>query len=124
VRFLAGTDMGSLVGVYPGAGLRQELALLVRDVGLTPLEALQSATTAPAAFFGVDRTMGTVAQGMAADLVLLDADPLADVANLRRIRAVMVRGRLVERADLDAALAAVAADVRQGTGCAQEAGRP
>ena len=120
MRFLAGTDMGSLIGVYPGAGLRQELALLVRDVGLTPLEALRSATTAPAAFFGVEREIGTVAQGMAADLVLLDADPLADVANLRRIRAVMVRGRLLERADLDSVLAAVASDVRQGTGCAQD----
>lgn len=120
VRFLAGTDLGSLTGLYPGAGLHEELALLVRDGGLTPLEALRSATTAPAAFFGLERELGTVAPGRTADLVLLDANPLEDIANTRRIRAVMLGGRLLERADLDSALAAVAAAVRNGTGCARD----
>ena len=120
VRFLAGSDVGALTGLYPGTGLHEELGLLVRDVGLTPLEALRSATTAPAAFFGMEQAMGTVAPGMAADLVLLDADPLADVGNMRRIRAVMVGGRLFDRADLDSALAAVARDVHNGIGCARE----
>jgi pimeloyl-ACP methyl ester carboxylesterase len=120
VRFLAGTDLGSLTGLYPGAGLHEELALLVRDVGLTPLEALRAATTAPAAFFALEHRVGAVAPGMVADLVLLDADPLVDIANTRRIRAVMIGGRLLERAELDAALAAVATDVWKGTGCARE----
>ena len=123
VRFLAGTDLGSLTGLYPGAGLHEELALLVRDVGLTPLEALRSATTAPAQFFGRERELGTIAPGRAADLVLLDANPLVDIANTRRIRAVMASGRLLERADLEQALAGVAADVRNGTGCARETTR-
>jgi imidazolonepropionase-like amidohydrolase len=119
VRFLAGTDLGSPVGLYPGAALHEELALLVYDVGLTPVEALRSATTAPAAFFGLGSETGAVAPGMAADLVLLDANPLADIANTKRIRAVMVGGRLVDHAALDATLAAVARDVRTGTGCAR-----
>lgn len=120
VRFLAGTDVGSLTGLYPGTGLHDELDLLVREVGLTPLEALRSATTAPAAFFGMERAVGTVTAGMAADLVLLDADPLADIGSTRRIHAVMVGGRLFDRADLDSALASVARDVHDRTGCARE----
>ena len=120
VRLLAGTDLGSLTGLYPGAGLHEELRLLVRDVGLTPLEALRTATTTPAAFFGRERDLGAVTPGRAADLVLLDADPLADITNVRRIRAVMIGGRVLERADLDRMLAGVAADVRDRTGCARE----
>lgn len=120
VRFLAGTDLGSLTGLYAGSSLHDELGLLVHDVGLTPLEALRSATTEPATFFGLERQLGAVAPGMVADLVLLDANPLADIANTKRIRAVMIGGRLLDRADLDAALAGVAAAVRSGTGCARE----
>ena len=124
VHFLAGTDLGSFVGLYPGASLQDELALLVRDVRLTPAEALLSATKYPAAFFGMDGETGTIAPGMTADLVLLDADPMVDIANVRRIRAVMVGGRLLDRAALDAALSAVATQVPSGTGCAREKVEP
>jgi imidazolonepropionase-like amidohydrolase len=119
VRLMAGTDAGSLVGLYPGSGLHDELDLLVRDVGLTPAEALRSATETPPMFFGRRlNDLGAVEAGKAADLVLLDSNPLVDVANTRRIREVVLRGRLLERSDLDAALATVAQDVQTGTGCA------
>jgi imidazolonepropionase-like amidohydrolase len=104
VRLLAGTDAGA-VGVYPGFSLHEELALLVRDAGLTPREALWSATAGPARYFGLEREMGAIAAGMAADLVLLDRDPLADIGNTTSIRAVVADGRLLDRAALDALLA-------------------
>lgn len=117
VAFLVGTDLGSPVGLYPGASLHEELALLVRDGGLTPAEALRAATMAPAKFFGIGAESGVVAAGMVADLVLLDANPLADIANTRRIRAVMIGGRLFDRAALDATLANVARQARSGADC-------
>lgn len=106
VRILAGTDVGVQL-VYPGWGLHEELELLVREAGLTPAEALRSATLAPAEFLGLQRALGTVEVGKLADLVLLDADPLADIRNTRRIRAVVVNGRLHDRAALDAMLEGV-----------------
>lgn len=106
VTILAGTDAPMLY-VYPGFALHEELALLVES-GLTPSEALNSATLAPAKFFGLDATSGSVAVGKAADLVLLDADPLLDIGNTRRIDAVLLGGRLLRRADLDALLESAA----------------
>ena len=119
VAFLAGTDVGSMTGLYPGFGLHQELELLVRDVGLTPLEALRSATSAPATYYGRQQTQGVIVPGAVADLVLLDANPLEDIANARRIRGVVVGGRLLDRSALDALLDAVATQVRDGGDCTQ-----
>jgi imidazolonepropionase-like amidohydrolase len=93
---------------YPGFSLHEELALLVAS-GLTPREALKSATLAPAQFFGIGATSGSVDVGKRADLVLLDADPTRDIRNTQRIRAVLIDGRLLRREDLDALLAAAAA---------------
>jgi imidazolonepropionase-like amidohydrolase len=87
----AGTDTPITYAV-PGYSLHTELALLVRS-GLSPLEALHAATIVPARFFGLENEVGSIAPGMAADLVLLGADPLADIENTRRIDGVMVRGR-------------------------------
>jgi imidazolonepropionase-like amidohydrolase len=95
----------------PGFGLHEELALLVES-GLTPLEALQSATRNPARYFGKSAEMGTVEAGKAADLVLLDADPLLDIRNTQKIRAVVMRGRYYSRQDLDRMLDRVAAQAR------------
>jgi len=95
VQFLAGTDASSFTAVVPGAGLHDELALLV-DSGFTPMEALQTATRNPAVYFGKLAEWGTVEVGKSADLVLLDADPLKDIRNTRKIRAVMLRGRLLD----------------------------
>jgi hypothetical protein len=96
VKLLAGTDM-PLPFVYPGFSLHEELALMVRS-GLTPLEALRAATYNPADYLGALDSLGTVSQGKIADLVLLDADPLVDIRNTRRISAVIANGRLFDRA--------------------------
>ena len=99
VPLLAGTDAGALY-TYPGSSLHEELAQLVR-AGLTPAAALRSATLAPAEFLGATDSLGAVAAGKVADLVLLGADPLADIGNTRTIEAVVLRGRLFRRAALD-----------------------
>ena len=99
---LAGTDTGDPY-VVPGFALHNELELLVK-AGLTPLEALNSATIAPARYFERESVRGTVHRGMAADLILLDADPLADIRNTRRIAAVIYNGRLLNRKCLDGLL--------------------
>jgi imidazolonepropionase-like amidohydrolase len=68
--------------------------------GFTPLEALQTATINPARFFGMEDQLGTVAMGKMADLVLLDANPLADIGNTQKIAAVIVNGRYFSRDDV------------------------
>ena len=103
VPFLAGTDTAAGVHVFPGFSLHQELALFVK-AGLTPLEALQTATLNPAKFLGRLADLGTVERGKLADLVLLDADPLEDIANADKIRAVVLAGRYLDRAALDGLL--------------------
>ena len=108
VPFLAGTDTPPGVYVFPGFSLHDELQIFVR-AGFTPLEALQTATINPAVFLGLERDLGTVEVGKAADLVLLDANPLADIANTKRISGVVLRGRFFSRADLDRMLAGVVA---------------
>ncbi len=107
VPIMVGTD-SPMPGVYPGYAVHEELALLVA-AGLTPLEALRAATLVPAQFLGISATAGSVAVGKRADLVLLDADPREDIRNTQRIRAVMIDGRLLQRADLDAMLTEAAA---------------
>jgi imidazolonepropionase-like amidohydrolase len=103
VQLLAGTDTGNPF-CFPGFSLHEELALLV-IAGLTPVEALRSATLNPAKFLGLDKTLGTIEQGKIADLVLLDADPLEDVRNTQRINAVISNGQLFDRKALDKMLA-------------------
>jgi hypothetical protein len=107
VQFLAGTDTSLNNPVIPGAGLHRELALLVES-GLTPREALETATLNPARYFGVLDKMGTIEAGKAADLVLLDADPLVNIHNTKKIRAVFLRGRYFPREELDGMVAKVA----------------
>lgn len=100
---LAGTDTGD-PWVVPGFGLHDELKAMVA-AGFTPLEALTTATLGPARYFQLEPSTGTIAKNKTADLVLLDADPIADIRNTRRIHAVIVNGRLLTRACLDALLA-------------------
>lgn len=113
VTLLAGTDAGFLNSFnYPGIGLHEELALFVHH-GLTPLQALQAATVNGARFLKQEADNGRVAAGQRANLVLLDADPLQDITATRRIHAVVLDGRMHDRAALDALLAQVRAKVAQ-----------
>ncbi len=89
----AGTDTPIGLGI-PGWSLHTELEQLV-GAGLTPLEALQAATVQPARFLDLDSRVGRIVPGMQADLVLLEADPLADIRHTRRVAAVMLDGRWV-----------------------------
>lgn len=107
VPMLAGSDTPNAF-VFPGFSLHEEMELLVES-GLTPLAALQAGTINPARFLGAADSLGTVEEGKLADLVLLEANPLADIANTQRIRAVIADGRLYRRADLDRLLAEVEA---------------
>jgi hypothetical protein len=100
VQFLAGTDTAVLL-MYPGFSLHDELQKLVRDLGFTPMEVLRIATSNVAAFYGQEQQFGAIAVGEAADLVLLDDDPLADIQNTRKIRGVMAHGHWFNRAALD-----------------------
>jgi hypothetical protein len=103
VPLLAGSDVPK-PHLVPGFSLHDELALFVR-AGLTPVEALQTATINPARFLGLEQDGGTIAVGKRADLVVLEADPLVDIAATRRIHAVIVNGRMLDRAALDKVLA-------------------
>jgi len=98
VAVLTGTD-APLRNSPPGFGLHEEMLLLVRG-GLSPFEVLQAATLEPARYFGMLDSAGVVAPGRLADLVLLDANPLEDIRNTRKIRAVIANGRLFEAHDL------------------------
>jgi amidohydrolase family protein len=106
VEFLAGTDLGRPF-IFAGFSLHDELCLLVQ-AGLTPGEALKAATYNPAKFLGMLDRLGTVEKGKLADLVLLDANPLKDIHNTQKIRAVVLNGRYLDRAVLDKMLAEAA----------------
>jgi cytosine/adenosine deaminase-related metal-dependent hydrolase len=105
VKLLAGTDATSTFPVH-GFSLHDELALFVQ-AGLTPMEALQTATINPAKFLTPTPSLGTIEQGKLADLVLLDANPLADINNTKKISAVILNGRYFMRETLDKMLADV-----------------
>jgi imidazolonepropionase-like amidohydrolase len=100
VTLMAGSDLGSK-WISPGSSLHDELAILV-EAGLTPMQALQTATVNPARFLRIDA--GAVEEGKFADLVLLDADPLVDIHNTRRIHAVILRGKLLDSSVLQTLL--------------------
>jgi imidazolonepropionase-like amidohydrolase len=103
VGILAGSDVYNPY-VFPGFSLHDELSLLV-EAGLSPMAALQAATIGPARFMGQAERRGTVEMGKVADLVLLDRDPLTDIHNSTSIRAVILGGKFMSRASLDAMLA-------------------
>jgi hypothetical protein len=99
VKMLAATD-AVVWYVYPGFSLHDEMELFVR-AGLAPMEALQTATLNPAIYLNMSDTVGTVEVGKKADLVMLEANPLENISNTKRINAVVVNGRLIPRASLD-----------------------
>jgi hypothetical protein len=111
VEILAGTDTPNPY-CFPGFSLHDELALLVKS-GLTPMEALMVATRNAAKFLGLLDSLGTIEQGKIADLVLLDANPLAEITNTQKINAVVTGGKLFDRAALQAMLSQVEAAARR-----------
>jgi imidazolonepropionase-like amidohydrolase len=97
VKLLTGSDLSYFHP--PGFSLHDELALLVQS-GVPVADVLRAATASPAEWLD-SQDFGTVGPGQRADLVLLDADPLDDIENVRRIHAVVLRGRYLDRQDLD-----------------------
>ena len=107
VGILAGTDALPFPPLYPGFSLHDELEKLV-EAGLSNADALRAATVNPAKFLERRAGAGTIAVGQPASFVLLDADPLLDIRNTKRIRAVAVGGRFLDRDALDQMLRSVA----------------
>ena len=103
VPFALGSDAPQTWNV-PGFSAHRELGAMVA-AGLTPYEALRSGTANVGVSFGTQSTVGTVAAGTRADLILLEANPLTNIANSSRIAGVMVNGRWLSKADIDARLA-------------------
>lgn len=100
IPFLAGTDAPAGYDLVPGVSIHRELELFVR-AGMTPLQALQTATLNPATYFGRSADWGTVAPGKVADLVLLSANPLVNISNTRGVKAVVADGRVYSPQELD-----------------------
>ena len=105
VGFLAGTDASQWNFMVPDVSLHTELAHFV-EAGFSPIAELQTATTNPVTYMGRTDSLGTVAPGKRANLVVLEGDPALDVGNASRIFAVVLRGRLLTRASLDVILVA------------------
>ena len=100
VGFLAGTDASNWNFTVPGTSLHSELQWFT-DAGLTPLEAVQTATLNPAKYLGMEDSGGTVEVGKRGDLLVLDADPTEKITNTRRIFAVVLGGHLIDRNELN-----------------------
>ena len=102
IPLLAGTDFPNPF-CYPGFSLHEELQWLVK-AGLTPAEALQTATINPARYFGIEQQTGAVSEGRTASMVILEANPLLDIANTQKIGAVILRGKVLGKPTLQALL--------------------
>lgn len=99
IPLLAGTDFPN-PHCYPGFSLHDEMALMV-EAGLSPAAALKTATYNPAAYFGIEKTAGTVAVGKEADLVLLAANPLQSISATKQINLVLLNGRVFSKQALE-----------------------
>ena len=100
IPFLAGTDAPAGYDLVPGFSIHRELQLFVR-AGMTPLQSLQTATLNPAKYLGKTADLGAIAVGKIADLVVLARNPLEDIANTRRVMAVVADGQYYSPRDLD-----------------------
>lgn len=104
-KVLLGSDAPQMFNV-PGDSLHDEMRWM-RDAGMSAIDILRSTTIAPAKFFKRDKEFGSIQIGKSADLVLLSANPLADISNARKIAGVMTRGQWLSKADIDARLATI-----------------
>lgn len=116
VPMLAGTDLGVIL-VYPGSSLHEEMALMVEKIGMSPADALQTATMHPAKFFNMQDSLGTIQTGKLADLILLDANPLSDIRNTRRINAVVLNGQYFDKSALNNFLSQAAFRMKKKESC-------
>lgn len=92
---LVGTD-AAVLNIFPGFSIHDEMFLFVNELGMTPAEVLDRATSRSAKYLGLADSVGTIERGKIADLILLDANPLQDIRNTKRIAAVVLRGALFE----------------------------
>ena len=97
VPIVAGTD-----GALPGYSLLRSIEMYV-EAGMTPMQAIESATRVPAASMGLSKDTGTIEAGKRADMIVLNADPLANISNIRKPRWVIAQGRVMDPAKLWAA---------------------
>jgi imidazolonepropionase-like amidohydrolase len=105
---LVGSDV-AVLNIYPGFSIHDEMALFVSEIGMTPAEVIERATWRSARFLRISDSVGAIARGKVADLVLLEANPLEDIRNTRRIAAVILRGTLYDGNGIKQILAAVRA---------------
>jgi imidazolonepropionase-like amidohydrolase len=112
VRIVPGTDT-AVVLIWPGFTLHDELRIFVEQLGMTPMQAIISATRSPAEFFGIQDTTGTVEPGKIADLVLLERNPTENITNTMTIAGVVQGGKLFERSEIEKMLADVAAQAQR-----------
>ncbi|HXO86965.1 MAG TPA: amidohydrolase family protein [Gemmatimonadales bacterium] len=110
VPLMAGTD-AEFLGAQPGFGLHTELEIFA-GLGMPPIEVLRAATVTPATVLRIADSVGTIAPGKIADLVLLAANPLADIRNTRRINGVFRAGRWLPQTEIARALDSLAASYR------------
>ncbi|MBT8312585.1 MAG: amidohydrolase family protein [Flavobacteriaceae bacterium] len=108
---LLGSDAPQLFNV-PGFSIHHEMAGMLR-AGLSPLEILQSGTLNPASFFGMEDEFGEIKEGLSADFFLVQGNPLQDLANLRNVNGVMVRGTWIDKATIDQKLKEISANAAQ-----------
>lgn len=99
VSIMAGTDSDNPYA-FPGFSLHDEIALYV-ELGMTPTEALRSATVMPAKFLHLDDSTGTIEPGKFADLVILDGNPLDDIRNTSKIYCVIANGKVYDKLFID-----------------------
>src|SRR4030095_7378829 len=90
IPIVAGTDQ-----VVPGHSLHRELELYVK-AGFTPMEAIQAASLVPARVMKLENEAGTIAVGKRADMIILDANPLDNISNIRSVKTVITAGRPYE----------------------------
>jgi len=105
MEILVGSDVAAL-NIFPGFSIHDEMALFVTELGLTPAEVIERATSRSARFLRIADSVGTIERGKLADLVLLEANPLQDIRNIRRIAAVVLRGSPYDKNGLEQLFAA------------------
>ncbi len=114
IPIMPGTDF-TVQFLFPGSSAQEEVAQLVKQVGLTPNEAIQAASRRSAEQLGLGKETGTIETGKSADLFIVDADPLADITNTQRVVGVAREGRFFDRKQLDSLLDVAAGKLQKGS---------